>query len=62
MRDVAKVPLEYQNRLCGWSGSDTGSIVYGGEVPVKRLYQEISKLKYPYLDKSIKELKKKNKL
>lgn len=62
LRDVAKVPLEYQNRLCGWSGSDTGSIVYGGEVPVKRLYQEISKLKYPYLDKSIKELKKKNKL
>ena len=40
LRDC-KIPLEYQNAICGWSGKDTGQKVYAGSVPVKILYEEI---------------------
>lgn len=59
LRD-AGISQEYQNAICGWSASDIGERVYGGEIPIKVLYQEISKLQYPFLDKNLQEIKKLN--
>ena len=59
LRD-AGIAQEYQNAICGWSGNDIGEIVYGGQIPIKKLYEEISKLQYPFLDKNLKEIKKLN--
>lgn len=59
LRDCG-IPQEYQNALCGWAAKDIGERVYGGEIPIKRLYDEISKLEYPFLDKTFEELKKLN--
>ena len=59
------VPLlqqEYQNRLCGWSGKDTGERVYGGNIPIKKLYKEISKLNYPFLNRNIERIGNKNRI
>lgn len=55
------VPKEYQNAICGWSADDIGEEVYGGNIPIERLHQEISKVSYPFLDKIFKELKILNK-
>ena len=54
------VPQEYQNALCGWQGSDTGEIVYGGAFKLENLYKEISKLKYPFLEQNLKLIKEMN--
>ena len=59
LRD-AGIAQEYQNAICGWSGTDIGELVYGGQIPIKKLYEEISKLQYPFLDKNLKEIKKLN--
>ena len=59
LRDCG-IPQEYQNAICGWAAKDIGERVYGGKIPVKRLYEEISKLQYPFLDKTLEELKKLN--
>lgn len=56
------VPQEYQNALCGWLGKDIGERVYGGNIPIKKLYQEISKLKYPFLNRNIDRIASKNKI
>lgn len=56
LRDCG-IPQEYQNAICGWAAKDIGERVYGGEIPVKRLYEEISKLDYPFLNKTLDELK-----
>ena len=57
---ICDIPREHQNRICGWSGLDTGERCYGGNIPISRLNEEISKLKYDFLDKTIEQLKKKN--
>lgn len=54
------ISQEYQNAICGWAASDIGERVYGGEIPIKKLYDEIIKLDYPFLNRSLKELKKLN--
>ena len=59
LRD-AGIGQEYQNAICGWSGNDIGEKVYGGEIPIEILNNEISKLQYPFLDKTLNELKKLN--
>lgn len=59
LRDCG-VPQEFQNKLCGWSASDIGERVYAGSIPIKRLHDEISKLDYPFLNKTLNELKKLN--
>ncbi len=61
LRD-AGISKEYQNLLCGWSGDDIGERVYGGNAPIKKLYSEISKLKYPFLNKNIDKIAAKNKI
>lgn len=61
LRDCG-VPQEYQNALCGWKGADTGETSYGGNVPFEKLYEYISMLQYPFLEKTLKKLKKQNKL
>lgn len=55
LRD-AGISQEYQNQICGWTASDIGERVYGGRVPIKKLYQEISKLDYPFLENNFKEI------
>ena len=60
LRD-AKISQEYQNAICGWGTSDIGEKVYGGQVPIKILYDEISKLEYPFLEKNLKTIRNKNK-
>ena len=59
LRD-AGIAQEYQNAICGWSSNDIGERVYGGKVPIKKLYEEICKLQYPFLDKNLEEIKKLN--
>lgn len=61
LRD-ADVSQEYQNAICGWTGKDIGECMYGGKVPVKKLYREISKLKYPFLNRNIERIASKNKI
>ncbi len=56
-----KVSQEYQNALCGWGSSNIGESVYGGQVPVKILYEELCKLQYPFLDKNLKAIMAHNK-
>ena len=59
LRDCG-IPQEYQNAICGWASNDIGERVYGGEIPIKKLYDEIIKLDYPFLNRSLKELRKLN--
>ena len=59
LRD-AGIGQEYQNAICGWSAKDVGERIYGGEIPIDILNNEISKLQYPFLDKTLNELKKLN--
>ena len=59
LRD-AGIGQEYQNAICGWSAKDVGERIYGGEIPIEILNNEISKLQYPFLDKTLKELMKLN--
>ncbi len=59
LRDC-KVPLEYQNELCGWTGTDVGQKVYAGKVPLKTLYEEICKLDYPFLNENLEKIKEMN--
>lgn len=59
LRD-AGIGQEYQNAICGWSAKDVGERIYGGEIPIEILNNEISKLQYPFLDKTLNELKKLN--
>ena len=59
LRD-AGIAQEYQNAICGWSSNDIGERVYGGKVPIKKLYEEICKLQYPFLEKNLQEIKKLN--
>ncbi len=61
MRD-ADIPQEFQNALAGWSGSDTGERVYGGNFPIKKLNSQLSKLKYPFLNRNITRIAAKNKI
>lgn len=61
LRD-AGISKEYQNLLCGWIGDDEGERTYGGNVSVKKLYSELSKLKYPFLNKNIDKIAAKNKI
>lgn len=61
LRD-AGISQEYQNAICGWIGKDIGERVYGGNIPIKKLYQEISKLKYPFLNRNIEKIANKNKI
>lgn len=57
LRD-AGIQQEYQNAICGWAAQDIGERVYGGQIPVERLYKELSKLDYPFLHKYFKEYDK----
>lgn len=59
LRDC-KVPLEYQNAICGWTGTDVGQKVYAGKVPLKNLYEEICKLDYPFLNENLEKIKEMN--
>ena len=59
---ICDIPQEYQNRLCGWSGKDTGERVYGGNIPIKKFYKEISKLNYPFLNRNIERIGNKNRI
>ena len=59
LRDIG-IPFEYQNAICGWSSNNVGVDVYGGKVPIKKLYEELSRLDYPFLNKNIDEIKKLN--
>lgn len=59
LRD-AGIAQEYQNKIMGWSSSDIGERVYGGEIPVDVLNREICKLQYPFLEKNLQEIKKLN--
>ena len=52
LRD-AGISQEYQNAICGWVARDIGERVYGGEVPIKKLFEEISKLQYPFLEENL---------
>ena len=61
LRD-AGISKEYQNLLCGWIGDDEGERTYGGNVSIKKLYSELSKLKYPFLNKNIDKIAAKNKI
>lgn len=61
LRD-AGISKEYQNLLCGWIGDDEGERTYGGNVSIKKLYSELSKLKYPFLNKNIDKIAGKNKI
>ena len=56
LRD-AGVGQEYQNALCGWEGRDTGERTYGSTFKINVLYNEICKLKYPFLDENLKKIK-----
>lgn len=60
LRDC-KVPLEYQNSICGWTGTDVGQNVYAGQVPLKTLYDEICKLDYPFLNDNLEKIREMNK-
>ena len=60
LRD-AGISQEYQNAICGWGTNDIGEKVYGGQIPIAKLYEEISKLKYPFLEKNLNAIMKKNK-
>ena len=61
LRD-AGISKEYQNLLCGWIGDDEGERTYGGNVSIKKLYSELSKLKYSFLNKNIDKIAAKNKI
>lgn len=61
MRD-ADIPQEYQNALAGWSGKDVGERVYGGNFPIKKLNTQLSKLKYPFLNRNIERIAAKNRI
>ncbi len=61
LRD-AGIPQEYQNAICGWTSSDIGERVYGGQVAVDILYKELSKLDYPFLNRNLMAIKAKNKI
>ena len=56
LRD-AGVGQEYQNAICGWEGRDTGERTYGSTFKINVLYNEICKLKYPFLDENLKKIK-----
>ena len=52
------VSTEYCNALCGWEDNiGIGEKVYGGEIDVDILYNEICKLKYPFLNETLQKLK-----
>ena len=62
MRDCG-IPQEFQNALAGWTtGADTGERVYGGNFHIKKLYAEISKLQYPFLNRNLERIAAKNKI
>jgi len=56
LRD-AGIPQEYQNAICGWEGRDTGERTYGSNFKINVLYNELCKLKYPFLDENLKKIK-----
>ncbi len=59
LRDEAGISAEYTDILCGWEGEgSTGTKTYAhrDKVPVKKLYDMISKLKYPFLDEEFKAI------
>ena len=55
------ISIEYQHKLCGWVGGNIGEDVYGRHVSVKKLSNELEKLKYPFLNRNIEAIKKRNK-
>ncbi|MBR5154248.1 MAG: site-specific integrase [Alphaproteobacteria bacterium] len=61
LRD-ANISREYQNALCGWEGNDIGEKVYGGEVPIEKLYECICKIEYPCLESTLEGLRKVNRI
>ena len=56
LRD-AGIPQEYQNAICGWEGQDTGERTYGSNFKINVLYNELCKLKYPFLDENLKKIR-----
>ena len=59
LRDECHLAQEYIDALCGWEGSgNAGATTYShkDKIPMKLLYKYISKLKYPKLNVSFKEL------
>ena len=56
LRD-AGIPQEYQNAICGWEGQDTGERTYGSNFKINVLYNELCKLKFPFLDENLKKIR-----
>ncbi len=56
MRDIG-VSTEFHNAICGWAQQGTGSIVYGKHFSLPVLKRELEKFRFPFLEKTLKELK-----
>lgn len=60
LRDECHLQQEYIDALCGWEAiGNAGAKNYAHKdiIPIKSLFNAISKLKYPYLNDSLKEIK-----
>ena len=42
-----RIPVEYQNAICGWTDAGIGQRVYGHKKDIKVMLQELSKINYP---------------
>ena len=51
-----RVPMEYQNALCGWTDHGIGQRIYGRHKDIKVMLEELSKVNYP-IQKELKGLK-----
>lgn len=53
-----KVPIEYQNAICGWTDRGVGQRIYGRKKNINVTFEEISKINFP-VKRELNELKKK---
>lgn len=53
-----KIPIEYQNAICGWTDRGVGQRIYGKKKNINVTLEEISKINFP-IKKELNELKKK---
>ena len=53
-----KMPIEYQNAICGWTDRGVGQRIYGKKKNINVTFEEISKINFP-VKRELNELKKK---
>ena len=50
-----RMPIEYQNAICGWSDQGIGQRIYGKKKDIKIMLEELSKISYP-INRELAEL------